>query len=104
MSLEAITKIRAVEENMDQSRADAKANAQKLVADAEREGQALLQQGQERAAAAAVEAMRKAEEAAALRRKEILAQADKDCDALRTEASKRMDKATQAILERVVES
>lgn len=104
MSLEAITKIRAVEENMDQARTNAKAQAQKLVNDAEREGRALLQQGREKAAAAAADAMRKAEEAAAVKRQEILAQADKDCDALRAEAAKRMDKATQAILGRVVES
>ena len=45
-----------------------------------------------------------AEEAAAGRRKEILAQAEKDCEKLKADARKRMDKATQAILGRVVES
>ena len=35
MSLEAITKIRAVEEDMERSKADAKAQAQKLIADAD---------------------------------------------------------------------
>ena len=87
MSLEAISKIRAVEESMERSRADAKAQAQKLVADAEREGRALLQEGKEKA-----------------RRKEILAQAEKDCEKLKKDARTRMDKAAQAILGRVVES
>ena len=102
MSLEAITKIRSVEENMDQARADAKARAQKLAAEAEREGRALLQQGRERAAKAAAAEMEKAEAAAAKRREEILAQADKDCEALKKEAGSHMGKATQAILGRVV--
>ena len=41
MSLEAITKIRAVEEDMERSKTDAKAQAQKLIADADREGRSL---------------------------------------------------------------
>lgn len=53
MSLEAITKIRSVEENMDQAKADAKARAQKLTAEAEREGRALLQKGREESAKSA---------------------------------------------------
>ncbi len=104
MSLEAISKIRAVEEGMERSKADAKAQAQKLVADAEREGRALLQQGKEKAAAAAAAAMKQAEGQAEERRKEILAQAEKDCEKLKKDARTRMDKAAQAILGRVVES
>lgn len=104
MSLEAITKIRAVEDGMEQSKTEAKAQAQKLIADAEREGRALLQQGREAAAQAAAETMRQAEADAAKRREEILEQAAKDCEALKADAGARMDKATQAILGRVVES
>ena len=77
------------------------------VAQAERElrdGRSELEQGRKEAAAAADAAMKKAEEAAAGRRKEILAQAEKDCEKLKADARKRMDKATQAILGRVVES
>ena len=103
MSLEAITKIRAVEEDMERSKADAKAQAQKLIADADREGRALLQQGREKAAAAAAAAMKKAEEQAAERRKEILAQSGRDCEKLKSDAGARMDKAAQAIIGRVVE-
>lgn len=104
MSLEAITKIREVEDSMEQAKADARAKGQKLVADAEREGRVLLQQGKDKAARAAAAAMKEAEEAAAVRRQELLAQAAKDCDHLKAGAEKRMDEATRAILGRVVES
>ena len=104
MSLEAITEIREVEERMERAKAEARAQAQKMVADAERDGKALLQQGRDAAAKAEVEALRKAEEAAAGRREAILAGAAKDCQALKDAAFVRMDQAAQAILERVVES
>lgn len=102
MSLEAISKIRSVEENMDQTRADARARAQKLAAEAERDGRALLQKGKDEAAKAAAEAMAKAEAEAAKKRGEILAQSQKDCASLKQLAGSRMGKATQAILGRVV--
>ena len=104
MSLEAITEIREVEERMERAKAEARAQAQKMVADAERDGKALLQQGRDAAAKAEEEALRKAEEAAAGRREAILAGAAKDCQALKDAAFVRMDQAAQAILERVVES
>ena len=48
--------------------------------------------------------MKQAEGQAEERRKEILAQAEKDCEKLKKDARTRMDKAAQAILGRVVES
>ena len=51
---------------------------------------------------AAAAEMKKAEEAAAKRREEILAEAERDCEALKKEAGSRMGKAAQAILGRVV--
>ena len=104
MSLEAITKIRAVEDGVEQSKADAKAQAAKLIADAEREVRALLHAGREKADAASAEAMKAADGKAAGRREEILAQSAKDCQKLKADASARMDKAVQAILGRVVET
>ena len=104
MSLEAITKIRAVEDGMEQARADARAQVQKLAADAERDGRALLQKGREQSAAAAADALKQAEAQAAKRRDEILAKAAKDCDALKKDAGARLDKAAKAILGRVVDS
>ena len=104
MSLEAITKIRAVEDGMDEARAGARAQAQKLAADAEREGRALLEKGRAQSAAAAAEALKQAEDQAAKKRDEILAKAAKDCDALKKNAGARLDKAAKAILGRVVDS
>ena len=63
---------------MERSKADAKAQAQKLIADADREGCSLLQD-------------------------KILAQSAKDCEKLKSDARARMDKAAQAIIGRVVE-
>ena len=80
MSLEAITEIREVEERMERAKAEARAQAQKMVADAERDGKALLQQGRDAAAKAEAEALRKAEEAAAGRREAILAGAGTHAD------------------------
>lgn len=102
MSLEAISKIRSVEETMDQARADARARAQKLAAEAERDGRALLQKGKDEAAKAAAAEMAKAEAEAAKKRDEILAQSAKDCGALKQRAGSRMGQASQAILGRVV--
>ncbi len=104
MSLEAITRIRVVEDSMDRAKAEARAQVQKLVADAERDGRALLQRSREAAAQEAAETMRRAEADAAKRREEILRQAAKDCETLKAGAGARMDKAAQAILGRVVES
>ena len=103
MSLEAITKIRQVEEGMEREKSDARAQVQKLAADAEREGRELLRAGAEKARAENAAAMERAQERAAKRREEILAKAAGDCAALRAEAGRRMDKAVKAILERVVE-
>ena len=104
MSLEAIAKIRAAEESTEQSKAEAKAQAQRLAADAEREGRGPLEQGKDKAAAPADPPLRPAEGQAAPQRDQILDQAEKDCKKLKADASARMDKAAQAILGRVVES
>ncbi len=104
MSLEAITKIRAVEDAMEQAKAEARAKAQRVIAYAERSGRALLQQSKDASDEFAAAMMEHMGEKAAKRREEILAQAAQDCDALKAEAAARLDKATQAILRRVVES
>ena len=98
MSLEAITRIRQVEDDMERSKAEARGQAQKLAADAQREGKDLLERRREASAEAAAKAMEEARQRAGQRREEILAQA------LRAEAGKRMDGAVRAILEKVVES
>jgi len=104
MSLEAIREIQRVEEAMDASRAEARAQAQKILSDAEREGRALLEQGKEDAAKKAAAEMTAAEGKAAKRREEILAAAGEDCASLSAGADAFMAQAVKMIVERVVES
>ena len=89
MSLEAITRIRQVEDDMERSKAEARGQAQKLAADAQREGKDLLERRREASTEAAAKAMEEARQRAGHRR---------------AEAGKRMDGAVRAILEKVVES
>lgn len=103
MSLEAITKIRGVEDEMDQARAQARAQTQKLLADAEKAGQELLEQGRRTSAEKAAGVMKAADERGAARREEILAAAEEDCRALSQLAQTNMAQAAQMIVERVVE-
>lgn len=103
MSLEAITQIRKIEEGMEREKSDARAKVQKLTADADREGRELLKAGAEKARSENAAAMERVQAQAAKRREEILAKAAADCSALKAAAGKRMDKAVEAILGRVVE-
>ena len=103
MSLEAIEKIRGVEEEMDQARAQARAQAQKILADAERAGQDLLEQGRRASAEKSAGAVRAAQERGQQRRQEILAAAQEDCQALEQLAQANMAQAVQMIVERVVD-
>ena len=103
MSLEAITKIRGVEDEMDQARAQARTQAQELLTGAERSGQELLEQGRRSSAEKTAGVMKAAEERGAQRRREILAQADEDCAALEQLAETNMARAVEWIVERVVD-
>ena len=104
MSLKAIREIQNVEETADQRRAEARAKAQRLIADAEREGRELLKRGREDSAKKTAEVMRASEERAEARRSEILSAAEKDCAALRSGAEAKLSAAVQMIVGRVVES
>lgn len=104
MSLEAIREIQSVEETMDAARAEARAKAQRVVAEAEREGRALLENGKTQAAAESARMMGEAEQQAEKRRQEILAAAGEDCRSLAAAADANMAKAVEMIVRRVVES
>ena len=103
MSLAAIETIRGVEDAMEKARTEARAEGQRRVAAAQREGKALLEQSKAEAAARAAEAMRQAERQGEQRRQEILAQARESCERLTREAETRMASAARMIAERVVE-
>ena len=102
--MEAIREIQSVEETMDAARAEARAKAQRVVAEAEREGRALLENGKTQAAAESARMMGEAEQQAEKRRQEILAAAGEDCRSLAAAADANMAKAVEMIVRRVVES
>ena len=104
MSLKAIREIQNVEETMDQQRSEARAKAQRLIAEAEREGRELLKRGREDSAKKTAEVIKASEERAEARRAEILSAAEKDCAALKAGAEAKLAQAVQMILGRVVES
>ena len=103
MSMESINTIRGVEESMDQARLEAKASAQKLLAEAEKEGRALVEQSRARAAEKTAEVMEAAGKRADKRRLDILAETNRDCRRLVNDAQERMAEAAGIIIGRVVE-
>lgn len=102
MSLEAIEKITQVEAENRERKAAAEAEAQKIVADAEREGQALLQRTRSSAAENGKELLRQAEAKAAERSAEIDRTAQAEAAALRETAGQHLSEAAEFIVGRVV--
>ena len=68
MSLAAIETIRQVEDAVDRSRAEARAEAQKRVSEAQREGRSLIEQQKAESAARAEEVLQDARQKAERRR------------------------------------
>lgn len=102
MSLEAIEKINQVEKENQERRAAADAQAKQLVADAQRDGQALIQKTRTDAAEKGKEMLRQAEVRAQERSAQISAEANAQGDALRAEAAKHLEEAAEFIVGRVV--
>lgn len=102
MSLEAIEKINQVEKENQERRAAADAQAKQLVADAQRDGQALIQKTRTDAAEKGKEMLRQAEARAQERSAQISAEASAQGDALRAEAAKHLEEAAEFIVGRVV--
>ena len=84
MSLEAMKQVTEAEEANRARRAEAQAEAKRLVAEAERAG--------------------KAEAKAAEHASEVMAQTRKSCDALRAQAEARLADAAESIVRRVVKT
>lgn len=102
MSLEAIEKVTQAENKSQERKAAAEAEARQIVADAEREGLALLQQARTDAAEAGKKLLRQAEEKAARRTAEIDCAAEAESAALREAAGKHLEEAAEFIVGRVV--
>ena len=97
MSLEAIEKVSQAETKNRERKAAAEAEAKKTIADAEREGLALLQQARSDA-----EAEGKALQRAATRAEKISRNAEADAQALRQVAGLHLEQAAEFIVGRVV--
>ena len=108
MSLEAIEKVTQVENEVRERRAAAEAEAKQIIADAEKEGQALLQRTRSAGVDAGRELLRQAEERAAAaaaktaQAAETAKAAEADAAALRDAAGKRLEAAAEFIVGRVV--
>ena len=102
MSLEAIEKVTQVESEARERRAAAGAEAKQLIADAEKEGQALLQRTRTAGAEAGRELLRQAEERAAAAAAKTAQAAEADAAKLREAAGKRLEAAAEFIVGRVV--
>lgn len=102
MSLEAIEKVTQVEQENQERKAAAEAEARQIVANAEREGLALLQQTRAAAAEEGKALLRQAEERAAQRSAEIAQAAEAEGGALREAAGRHLEEAAEFIVGRVV--
>lgn len=101
MSLEAIEKVTQVENKIQERKAAAEVEARQIVADAERNGLALLQQVRAGAAEDGKKLLRQAEEKAAGRAAEIGRAAEAESAALREAAGKHLEEAAEFIVGRV---
>jgi len=102
MSLKSIEKVILAETQNQERKAAAEAEARQIVADAEREGLALLKQVRADTAESGREKMRQAEARAEQQAAEIAETAKSDSAALQEAASKRLEEAAEFIVGRVV--
>lgn len=102
MPLEAIERVTEVESKNRERKAAAEAEAKQIIADAERDCLALLQQVRAEAAESGKELFRQAEAKAAERSAGIAAAASAEAAALRETASQHLAEAAEFIVGRVV--
>ena len=102
MSLEAIEKVTQIEQQSQERKAAAEAEARQIVANAERECLALLQQVRVDATKDGRKLLQKAEEKAAEKAAEIGRAAEGASAALREAAGKHLEEAAEFIVGRVV--
>ena len=102
MSLEAIKQVTQAEDEHRARKAEAQAEAKRLVA--ERAGRARLEEARAQAEAQVRDLLKEAEERAAKHTEQVLEQTRSSCGALRAEAQKKLDQAAQSIVRRVVNS
>lgn len=102
MYLDAVKEIQSLEQRAEQERTDARGRARKLVADARRDGEALVSETKKAAAKADADALKTCEQQAKQRHDVALQEAEAQCRSLRHHAAENMDEAVSLIVEKVV--
>ena len=102
MSLEAIKEVTQSETLIQERKAAAEAEARQLVANAEREGLALLEKVRADALESGRVRLKQAEEKAAQQMAQIAKEAEAESSALQAAAEKRLEEAAEFIVGRVV--
>ena len=101
MSLEAIQKVTETELNSRNRKADAAAEAKRIVAEAERMGQQTVQQARAAAEEQVKAMMAEAESRAGVRAEQAKAANAETCEALKASARPQQDRAADLIVEKV---
>ena len=101
MAFEAIQKVTQTEQTTRSHKADAAAQAKKIVADAHRAGKELVAQARAQAQEKAKALMAQAEELSAQQTREVLQGNAEACQALKQQARSRLDAAAELIVGRV---
>ncbi len=102
MPLEAIKQVSDAEDKAAAIRKDAYDQSKRLLAQAERDGRAMLEEARLQAEAEAARLLLEAEGPAKKQGEELLAAAQREGALLRAKAEGRMEKAVQLITERIV--
>ena len=102
MSMDAIKQVTDTEAEAKERRAKPQAEAQTMVAGAEKAGREALAQARKEAQAGARELLSQAESQAEVKTREALAEYEKDCQALKARAAEKLDEAAALIVRRVV--
>ena len=102
MSLEAIQKVSEIEKQMLEKKSEAEAEAQAIIAEAEKNGFAMLQKMRSEAVEHGKTLAVRAEEKAMEKTAEIQRAAEAESNALREIADQHMGEAVEFIVERVV--
>lgn len=101
MAFEAIQKVTQTEQANRNQKAEAAAEAKKIVAQAQRAGKELVAQARAQAEEKAKAMMAQAEELAAVQSRQVLEGNAVACEALKQEARGRLDRAADLIVGRV---
>ena len=104
MALEEIKKVTETEQAAQSRKAEAAAEAKRLVAQARRDGETALAQARQEAEAQAAAMMAQAEEEAAAHTAQVLEDKRAQCREMEAAAEKRLDEAADLIVRRVVQS